>query len=308
MQAEWSIPVSPAKAGVEALHLPLLASKGLSAAMLRLDKIHPVISGNKWFKLRFHFAAARQLKQHALITFGGAFSNHIVSTACSAQQEGFACAGIIRGERPPVLSHTLQQAEAYGMKLFFTDRKNYALKEASEQIRHLIEAHPGHYLIPEGGSGEAGIRGCGQILSLAGDPVFTHVICCIGTGTMFCGIATSLQPGQQLIGIPVLKLPPGAPLLQTLNRFCELHHRQAHILTGFEGGGYARQNRPLFSLMNQFYEATGIPTDFVYTAKLVKAFIELTEANYFPSGSRVLLVHSGGLQGNASLPPGTICF
>ncbi len=300
--------VNLAAASTDPLQLRLLGEKQVQAAVLRLDQIHPVISGNKWFKLRYHIAAARAQGSNSLLTFGGAYSNHIVALACAARQQGMSATGIIRGERPAQLSHTLQTAREYGMQLIFVDRKTYARKEEAPFIRELMAEHPDSYLVPEGGSGREGIRGCREILSLT-DPIsYSHIMCCIGTGTMFCGIAETLQPYQELIGIPVLKISPGSALAQQLSEHCSVLNRQCQILTGFEMGGYAKKDGSLFGFMNHFFSDTGIPTDFVYTAKLMRAFIRLVEMDRFAPNSRVLLVHSGGLQGNGSLPPDTLSW
>lgn len=290
------------------LLLPELEASGLQAAVLRLDKADPVVSGNKWFKLKYHLAAAHRSKHSTLITFGGAYSNHLVATACACRQQGLQSVGIVRGE-PAHPSITLQNAASYGMKLHFVSREAYAQKEEGE-IQKWIAGYPHPYLVPEGGAGDEGVRGCREILSLADCRTYSHILCCIGTGTMFKGLLQSKTAEQQLIGIPVLKLDAGSPLISSLNQSIEDlgSGNSCRLLLQYHFGGYAKKTPALLRFMNRFYERTGIPTDFVYTGKLMAACMDLAEQSFFPPGSRLLVIHSGGLQGNKSLPPHTLVF
>lgn len=279
--------------------------------MLRLDRIHPLVSGNKWFKLKYNLEAAAG---KPVVTFGGAWSNHILATAAACKMEGIPCTGIIRGERPAVLSHTLQQAAALGMELVFVSREAYRHKDAS--------AFPDACVIPEGGHNAAGARGCSEILSLADTKGFTHIICAVGTGTTLAGLINATDgennarrpglpaaeidpPAQKIIGISVLK---GAYSLEEDTAQLLTQPGRPEIFHDFHEGGYGKISDELIACMNDFYRQTGIPTDRVYTGKMVLAVNKLLERSYFPPGSRLLLVHSGGLQGNDSLPPGVLCF
>lgn len=304
MDKEENAAVNTGAANVDTLHLPELANKKLQAGVLRLDKIHPVISGNKWFKLRYHLQHALHNKHTAIVTFGGAYSNHILATACACMQMAFQSVGIIRGEKPAQLSYTLKTAEAYGMQLLFVSREAYANKQESEPVQTLLYRYNNPYIIPEGGSGEEGIRGCREIMELADFSSYTHIMCCIGTGTMFTGLSQSLAAGQQLIGIPVLKLDAGSSLIQSLGISLRRHNVNdfCQILLPYHFGGYAKKTPELLGFMNDFYAHTGIPTDFVYTGKLLFALLDLAEKDYFPEQSNILVIHSGGLQGNTSLP------
>lgn len=310
MKSEEASSVQLDAAGTDALPLSLLEAKQLRADVLRLDKIHPVISGNKWFKLKYHLAQARRSGHSAVITWGGAYSNHLVATACACRQQGFQSIGIVRGEKAAQPSVTLQTAASYGMQLHFVSREQYAKKQAEGDVGSLLEKHPHAYLIPEGGGGECGIRGCREILQLTDYSSYTHILCCIGTGTMFKGLMLAKTAQQQLIGIPVLKLGPDAPLVESLNQFGQEQGAagSCRILLQYHFGGYAKKSPGLLRFMNRFYERTGIPTDFVYTGKLMAACMDLIENDFFPPGSRILVIHSGGLQGNSSLPPHTLSF
>lgn len=278
--------------------LTLFPGTGISVAVLRLDRFDPVVSGNKWFKLNYYIEEAHRLQKKRIVTFGGAWSNHIVATAAVAKREGFVSTGIIRGERPAVLSATLEQAISFGMDLQFISREEYREK----QIPGLTGDE---YLIPEGGYGEKGALGASTILECTNYD-FTHCCCAVGTGTMIAGLIHACNNSQEVIGISVLKnnlsLEPNVHSLLTNkdNRW--------KILTQYHFGGYAKHTPALLRFMNDFYQTTGIPTDFVYTAKLFYAISELISNRYFPGGSRVLVVHSGGLQGNRSIEKGKLMF
>lgn len=274
--------------------------------VLRLDRLHPHVSGNKWFKLKEHLKEAHAQKQKALLTFGGAYSNHIAATAAACQEADLGSIGIIRGEQPPILSHTLKLAKDMGMELYFIARSAYKTKPIPHEVwqRH----NPAEvYIVGEGGYGIKGREGAECILQYCERERYTHILAAVGTGTTLAGIAAAALPQQEVIGISVLKnhldlekevaalLPPSRP-----TRFTVQH--QYHF------GGYAKATPALFSFMNNWHEFTGIPSDFVYTGKLFFAADNLIKKGYFPQGSRILLIHSGGLQGNLSLPKGTLIY
>ena len=279
---------------IDRIILPELTEYRLTADVLRLDKIHPVISGNKWFKLKNHLHAAMKKPGQHIISFGGPWSNHIIATAFAAQQAGLRATGIIRGERPPALSDTLRAAAGYGMHLEFISREAYRAKDTPLSLQQLTEKWPDAWVIPEGGAGPLGVRGSEEILQTANTADYTHILCAIGTGTMFQGLVNAAAPGQIIIGVPVLKGMNERPPYR--------------LLPDYHFGGYARYTRELLDFMNEWYRATGIPSDFVYTGKLFYAALDSVRKNLFPPESRLLLIHSGGLQGNQSLPPGILDF
>jgi 1-aminocyclopropane-1-carboxylate deaminase len=275
----------------------------LRAAMLRLDLLHPEVSGNKWFKLQCNLKLAKEAGKHTILTFGGAYSNHIAATAVACKAAGFQSIGIIRGEQSPTPSHTLLQAAAHGMQLHFVSREVYRQKEA---INWEIQ-FPDVYLIPEGGHNAAGALGCEEMLSLVPTHDFSHIICAVGTGTTLAGLINSAQAYQQVMGMVVLK--GGQYLHTSVNTL--LHHPEApnwQLLCDFHGGGYARTTPGLIDFINTFYRETTIPLDIIYTGKMVWGVRELVQQGYFPAGSRILLIHTGGLQGNLSLPTNVLCF
>ncbi|RAK38983.1 UNVERIFIED_ORG: 1-aminocyclopropane-1-carboxylate deaminase [Chitinophaga ginsengisegetis] len=274
----------------------------IHAAMLRLDKIHPEVSGNKWFKLKYNIAAAKAHNNTGILTYGGAYSNHIAATALACKEAALPCTGIIRGEEHNgQLNHTLQTAENNGMKLVFVSREDYRNDKDGETV------YPGYHVVPEGGHNALGAKGCEEILSIFPTTNYTHILCAVGTGTTLAGLINSAAPHQQVIGIPVLK---GAQYLE--KEVTDLLHpnntTRWQLLYEHHVGGYAKKSPALIDFINTIYKETGIPTDIIYTGKLVMAFRDLVQQGYFPANSNILLIHSGGLQGNLSLPPGVLSF
>lgn len=275
-----------------------LTQNGVEVSVLRLDKIHPIISGNKWFKLKFYLQEAQQKGYNQIVSFGGAYSNHIVATAAACAALGFRSTGIIRGEEPKVYSPTLQTAQELGMKFLFVSREDY------RQKRIPAEVNESAYIIPEGGYGVKGAEGAATIpypLS-----AFDTICCAVGTGTMIAGLANSKPASVKLHGFSVLKnnfsiQTEIQSLLKDPSIAITLH-------PNFHGGGYAKYTPQLIQFMNDLYHHSGIPTDFVYTGKLFYGVYQLIEEGYFKAGSRLLLIHSGGLQGNLSLGKGTLIF
>lgn len=271
------------------IHYPAV----MQVDVLRLDLIHLVISGNKWYKLQYYLESAIRGGHESIVTWGGAWSNHIVATAAACQLAGVRSVGLIRGEKPAVLSATLQQAMELGMELQFLTRQQF-----DAQILPPALSTQNHYCIPAGGYGQEGMLGASEILSSVRND-YTHLLCAVGTGTTLAGLAHACSSQQQVLGISALKEHPElepaiAGLLQYVEARWELR-REFHF------GGYARWKPELLRFMNEFYEKTGIPSDFVYTGKLFYGFEALLKQGYFPRTARVLLIHSGGLQGNRSL-------
>ncbi len=290
-------------ANTQRIHLPEPDTRNIVLDVLRLDKIDPVISGNKWFKLKYYLQEAIQHPQKPLLTFGGAWSNHIVATAAAANKTSLKSIGIIRGERPAILSGALLSAADLGMQLVFKSRQEYNQKKDPAFIKKLMEEYGDPLIIPEGGAGEPGIKGAAEIGALADISQYTHLICAVGTGTLLRGLIAGSLPGQQIIGIPVLKgFGNQLPAIVTGQQ------PRVHILPDYHFGGYAKKDELLLAFMNQLYAETGMPTDFVYTGKLFFSIIDLIKKGYFPNNSRLLAIHSGGLQGNNSLLPGTLIF
>ena len=292
-------PLSFESITVDEVDLPQLKENNTRLAVLRLDKIHPVISGNKWFKLKYYLADAKIEGKDHIITFGGAYSNHIVATAAASKLFGFKVTGIIRGEHPKKLSHTLLQAIEYGMDLIFIGRQDYQTKKLPPGI---IDNGDKIHIVNEGGFGIIGAKGAMEILNFCQKENYSHIACAVGTSTMMAGLVKASLPRQEVIGISVLKNN-----MSLENDLCSLlspgeQKKRFQIVHEYHFGGYAKYTHQLINFINEFYKNTAIPSDFVYTAKLFYAVLDLVKNNLLPEGSNVLIIHSGGLQGNLSLP------
>ncbi len=280
----------------------------LRADVLRLDKIHAEISGNKWFKLKYYFEKAKVLNKKTLISFGGTYSNHILALAAAAKMYGFNSVGFIRGEEPVVLSHTLVAAKKFGMTLKFFSRQEYnSLKNQAEYNNTDILGEDA-LIIPEGGAGPEGILGAEDIMSLIPFEDYSHICCAMGTGATLAGLANCAGPYHQLIGVSVIKGTRGfEPMNLSWTRDKSVLEK-LRIIHEDHFGGYAKYSRQLVDFMNSVFSESQIPTDFVYTGKLFYSIVRLSSVNQFPAGSRILVLHTGGLQGNRSLPPGLLQF
>jgi 1-aminocyclopropane-1-carboxylate deaminase len=293
--------INLANISVDTLSLPLLTEKKVTADVLRLDKIHPLISGNKWFKLRYYLDEAKKLNKKNIVTFGGAWSNHILATAAACKIQQLHSIGIIRGEEAAILSPMLVKAKEMDMQLFFISREDYAQKKIPAEI-----SKEEVYFINEGGYGAKGADGAATILDFCEKENYTHLCCAVGTGTMLAGLIKNASIQQQITGISVLK----NNMDLTANTQSLLNEKAGNfqIVHDYHFGGYAKYKPELIAFMNTFYQQTQIPSDFVYTGKLFYAILDLIQIDFFKPGSRLLLIHSGGLQGNSSLSKGTLIF
>lgn len=272
--------------------------------VLRLDEWHPVVSGNKWFKLKYYLQDAKEKGYNTIATFGGAYSNHIVAAAFACQEEGLQSIGIIRGEKPAAFSHTLLNAESYGMQLHFVSRSQYQDKENSKSL------FPDAYWIDEGGYGELGADGAADILSLADDrETYTHIVCAVGTGTTVAGLLKMALSHQTMTGFSALK--NNYTLADEVKELLNDPDKQKpfFLIHDYSFGGYAKYNTALIGYMNEIWQQHRLPLDFVYTAKAFYGMQDMIEkGTLFTEGSRILFIHTGGLQGNVSLPEGALSF
>ena len=292
--------VDLSKITLDKLSLPLLIEKNVEVFVLRLDKIHPVISGNKWFKLQFYLQEAKAKNKTRIVTMGGPWSNHILATAAVCRLMNFDSVGIIRGEEPKIYSSTLTGAKACGMQFIFINRADYRLKNIPPELNSDKD-----YFIDEGGYGEKGMKGAATILAHCKKEV-THICCAAGTGTMLAGLAQAATPWQEVIGFSVLK--NNKSLERAINSLLNEGKQNYRVNHDDHFGGYAKYQPKLLKFMNEFYQQTGIPSDFVYTGKLFFAVFDLIRNDFFKPNSQILVIHSGGLQGNDSLSKGTLIF
>ena len=275
-------------------HINLELPNGISLYIKREDLIHPFVSGNKFRKLKYNLLEAKALNNDTLLTFGGAFSNHIAAVAYAGKEQGFKTIGIIRGDelRDKISENpTLQFAENCGMQFEFVSREEYRLKSENHFLGQLKMKFGDFYLIPEGGTNELAIKGCEEILT-ENDAEFDFVCCAIGTGGTISGIINSVLPHQKILGFPSLK---GDFLKDEIRNFVQNHNWE--LITDYHFGGYGKVNEELIAFINQFYAETKIPLDPIYTGKMVFGVIDLISKNYFPSNSKILMIHTGGIQG-----------
>lgn len=282
----------------QALKHTLFREKEVQVSVLRLDTIHPEVSGNKFFKLKYNLAEAKIQGKNSILTLGGAYSNHIYSTASAAKETGFKSIGIIRGDKHDQNNPTLEHAKARGMELHFISREEYRKKNNPEFIENLQTKFGDFYLVPEGGTNRLAIQGTAEIL----DDIhkkFTHICTSIGTGGTYCGLSQNLYSHQKLIGFSSLK---GEFIREEIQELLKKHHVESkgtlELITSYHFGGYANWNTELIAFIHWFNEAFSILLDPIYTSKMFFGFWDLLQKDYFPPNSKILLIHTGGLQGN----------
>ncbi|MBU7583315.1 MAG: 1-aminocyclopropane-1-carboxylate deaminase/D-cysteine desulfhydrase [Nostoc sp. TH1S01] len=290
------------------IHSEIIETAGVEMFVLRLDLMHPWVNGNKWYKLKYNLLEAQEKNFSTLLTFGGAYSNHIFATAAAGKLFGFQTIGVIRGEETLPLNPTLSFAIEQGMQLVYLNRASYRQRNSTELQAELRERYGEVFIIPEGGSNLNGVRGCTEILQQAEN--FDVVCVACGTGTTFAGILLSLTQQQKGIAFPILKngsflQPEIATLLQNYfaanlpapNKFaCSWE-----LICDYHFGGYAKVNDELLNFTQQFQQNHSVPLDYVYTAKMFYGVMDLLQQGFFSKGDRILLIHTGGLQGNLGI-------
>ena len=275
--------------------IEMVFPNGIELYIKREDLLHPIISGNKFRKLKYNIQEAKRLGHTTLLTFGGAFSNHILAVAGAGAEFGFKTIGIIRGEELEskiAENTTLAKAQELGMQFYFVSRTAYREKEEKAFANHLHELFGNFYMIPEGGTNELAIKGCEEILTDTDKAYFTHVACAVGTGGTISGLINSSGQNQQIIGFSSLK---GAFLSDVIRNF--VVKTNWNINDAYHFGGYGKVNDELIQFLNSFYSQAFIPLDPVYTGKMVFGVLDLIQKEYFPPNSKILMIHTGGLQG-----------
>lgn len=275
----------------------LLLEKEVSVSVLRLDLIHPYISGNKWFKLKYNIEEFLSQKKECLVTFGGAYSNHIIATAAAGKEFGIKTIGIIRGNELNENSNpALKFASECGMKLFFVSREEYKLMRDSGILsdRLLSDLRPpasDFYLLPEGGSNSLSVKGCAEIVKLTPSG-FDFICCACGTGATLAGISTALNENQKVIGISVLQ---GEEFLQHDILNLNGNKNNFQLINDYNFGGYAKTNISLDLFCENFSSMNGFKIEPVYTGKLFFGLYDLVNKDFFKKGSKVIVVHTGGV-------------
>lgn len=282
---------------IEQIHDPLFEEKGLEVWIKRDDLIHPHIMGNKWRKLKYNILHVRESHLAGIVTFGGAYSNHIAATAAACATNQLPSIGIIRGdELSPDSNPTLRFASDQGMKLQFVSRNEYRqLKENQHQLQQI---HPRYLILPEGGTNELAIRGCQEIWTEINQS-FDYAITSVGTGGTMAGLLKAMSGEGKLIGISALK----GNFIHSEFRNMLQHHNipfeNYELMDQWHFGGYGKVTDDLVAFINDTKEKINVLFDPIYTAKMYFAVTKLIETNYFPSNSKIVLIHTGGLQGIA---------
>ncbi|MEH2255790.1 1-aminocyclopropane-1-carboxylate deaminase/D-cysteine desulfhydrase [Nostoc sp.] len=300
---------------IQQINSKIACHAGVDLYVLRLDLMHPWVNGNKWFKLKYNLIEAKEKNFTTLLTFGGAYSNHIYATAAAGNLFGFRTIGVIRGEESLPLNPTLSFAVQQGMQLVYLNRKMYRQRNTPALEEYLRQRFGEVFIIPEGGSNLNGVRGCTEIIDNAMPTAgyayaFDRVCVACGTATTLAGIALSLDEGQRAIAFPVLK--NGAFLAQEIESLLTNYLTSDfptpysfpaswELVCDYHFGGYAKVNDKLLMFSQQFTQEHGIPLDYVYTAKMFYGVMDLLQQGFFTKGDSLLLVHTGGLQGNVGM-------
>jgi len=274
----------------------------------RDDLIDPVISGNKWRKLKYHLQGYKESGLSQILSFGGAYSNHLHALARVGMLEGIETIGIVRGdELTPQSNETLKDLEFWGMKLHFVSREQYKRRYDNDYIETLRQQYGDFYCVPEGGYSEQAVLGVEDIIAEVTNPyTFQHIFCPVGSGTTLAGLAVAaakFMPQARIHGICALK--NGSYLNQQVESL--IQQRQGDSLTNWQlhldyhFGGFAKQKETFKQLWNIHCIDSQIPWDKVYTAKMLFAVLDMVQQGYFNRGENILLIHTGGLQGNRSV-------
>ena len=281
------------------IHLPILEEKKVELYIKREDLIHPFVSGNKFRKLKYNLAEAKKLKKKSILTFGGAYSNHIAATAVAGKIAGLKTFGVIRGDElgknlTETLKEnaTLREAHENGMKFNFVSREIYRQKNSFGFTEKMKNKWGDFYLIPEGGTNCLAVEGCEEILTKE-DADFNYICSSVGTGGTIAGIIKSLGKRQKVIGFPALK---GNFLSEEIKKYTT-KNKNWTLQKEYHFGGYAKYNDELINFINWFSEETNIQLDPIYTGKMVFGILDLIKKDTFSEGTKILAIHTGGIQG-----------
>jgi 1-aminocyclopropane-1-carboxylate deaminase len=264
----------------------------------REDLIHPFVSGNKFRKLKYNLLQAKAENKTKILTFGGAFSNHIAATAFAGKENNFQTIGIIRGEElwdKIDENPTLKFAQNCGMQFKFVSRANFDLKKETSFLDKLQHEFGNFYLLPEGGTNDLAIKGCEEILSES-DKNFDYICCSIGTGGTISGIINSASENQKILGFPALK---GDFLEKEICKFAK--NKNYKLISNYHFGGYAKTTPELIDFINDFHKTHQILLDPIYTGKMIFGIMDLIKKDFFKPNSKILAIHTGGIQGIAGM-------
>lgn len=275
-----------------------ISKSGVNLFIKRLDLNHPEISGNKWFKLKYNLIEAAKNNYKTLLTFGGAFSNHIYATAAAGRILNFKTIGVIRGEEHLPLNPTLAFVKKRGMEITYLNRTSYRDKYNSDFLSSLKSKYGNFYLIHEGGTNSLAIKGCKEIFDDINTP-FDFICTACGTGGTLAGLISELKENQTAIGFPVLK--GGGFLNNDINNLLKtstgVENKNWQLITDYHFGGYAKIKDELIEFISEFEYRNGIKLEPIYSGKMLFGIYDLIKKDYFPKGSIIIALHNGGLQG-----------
>ena len=281
------------------LEFSILREKEVSLWIKREDTIHPEVSGNKFRKLKYNIREARKQGKRQLLTFGGAYSNHILATAAAGNLMRMKTIGVIRGDElgknvevTLQTNSTLKKASDYGMRFVFLSREAYRDKMNPGLIASWREQFGEFYTIPEGGTNELAVKGCQEILTME-DEQFDYICSCVGTGGTISGIILRSKAHQKVLGFPALK---GDFLKKEIQPFVK-NKNNWQLVYDYHFGGYGKYTEELIRFINAFREQTHIALDPIYTGKMMFGIFDKIKHDQFPKGSKILAIHTGGLQG-----------
>ena len=283
------------KIEIKEISHPVFNVKDVRLFIKRIDKLHPLVSGNKFFKLKYNILECERKGHDTLLTFGGAYSNHIAASAFIAHSKGLKSIGIIRGEECLPLNHTLRFALENGMKLHYVSRSDYKKKNTAIFLETLKTKFGDFYLIPEGGTNEFAIQGSKEIIDSSDSQ--DYICCSVGTGGTIAGIINASNPKQTVIGFPAIK--GFEQLERDINNWTNSTNYK--FINDYVGRGYAKINNELVEFINKFNSTHNVPLDAIYNGKMFMGIMDLIGKDYFPKGSSILAIHTGGLQANQGM-------
>lgn len=286
---------------LQAIHHPFLKKYRVELFIKREDLVHPLISGNKWYKLKYNLVEARRQGFSRILSFGGAYSNHLHALAWAGHEFGFETIGVIRGELQETLNPTLSDASRWGMRLQPVTRGDYRRRHDREFIEALRTAYHPCYVVPEGGANSLALQGCAEIIASIDRQLEAYDYLCVpcGTGATLAGMSLAAGAGVRLLGFSALKgytqFESDVGALIAASGSPDPDNWQ--ILDGFHCGGFGKLTGELVRFMLDWKRQTGVELEPVYTGKMLLGLFELLEGGFFRAGSRIVVVHTGGLQG-----------
>ena len=277
----------------------IFREKGIRLIIKREDLVYPEIQGNKWRKLKYNLTFAQEKGFQQILSFGGAYSNHIAAIAAAGKKFSLKTVGIIRGEQPDMLNPTLRRAKQNGMTLRFVSRSEYKSYTQQGQIKELQKQYPHAYMIPEGGTNALAIKGCEEILTEEDRTNFDYFACPVGTAGTITGLISSLKGNKKVIAFSALKGSFVQNDIEILLKQNKSEYTNFELIDQYHFGGYAKHKPELLDFIYKFYEDYQIPLDPIYTGKMIYGLMDMIKKDHFAAGTSILAVHTGGLQGIA---------